>query len=610
MEKWFLKNKRGDASALAGALSISPVLAKILINREIDTPEKAEVFLKGDLQGMHAPELLKDCKKAAAILKSKISEQKDESSAAGQACGSEAAYEGRAAKKGHGRKIRIIGDYDCDGICATFILWSVLTELDADVDYCLPHRIKDGYGLNISMIEDAVRDGVDTILTCDNGIAAIEQIAYAREQGLTVIVTDHHEVPFVEEDGVRRYQLPPADAVVNMKQEDDRYPFKGICGAVTAWKLGQVLLGENHPVIKSLIPYAALATVCDVMELVDENRVLVKEGLRIMNSHPPIGLEALIRAYELQDKKISAYHLGFLIGPCLNATGRLETAEYALKLLTMSDPEEALVFAHELKTLNDTRKNLTLQNTERALKELKNNGRDKDKVIIMYLPDCHESLAGIIAGRIREACHRPTLVFTKAEEGVKASGRSMECYDMFAELSACKDLFTKFGGHKMAAGLSMACEEDIETLRERLQKQCILTEADFVEKVHIDVAMPMSMASLELAKELEKLEPFGTGNVKPLFAERDLTLVNGQLMGQKGNAARYTVKSVNGTTHQVVLFGDLQPFHDFLEEKFGPGASDKIYRYNCAFPMHIIYTLQVNTYQMRESLQIQMKYYC
>lgn len=583
MEKWFLKNKRGDAPALAGALSISPVLAKILINREIDTAEKAEIFLRGDMQGLHAPELLKDCEKASEIIKEKIKE---------------------------GRRIRIIGDYDCDGICATFILWSILTEMDAHVDYCLPHRIKDGYGLNISMIEDAVWDGIDTILTCDNGIAALEQIAFAKEQGITVIVTDHHEVPFTEGNGVRQHQLPPADAIVNMKQEDDKYPFKGICGAVTAWKLGQVLLGANHPVIKSLIPYAALATVCDVMELVDENRVLVKEGLRILNSHPPVGLEALIRAYELQDKKISAYHLGFLIGPCLNATGRLETAEYALKLLTMSDPEEALVFAHELKTLNDTRKNLTLQNTEKALNDLNAAGRHRDKVIIMYLPDCHESLAGIIAGRIREACHRPTLVFTKAEDGVKASGRSMECYDMFEELSACKDLFTKFGGHKMAAGLSMAREEDIEKLRERLNTQCTLGEADFVEKVHIDVAMPMSMATLALAKELEKLEPFGTGNAKPLFAERDLTLVNGQLMGHKGNAARYTVKSVDGTTHQVVLFGDLQPFHDFLEEKFGPGASDKIYRYNCAFPMHMIYTLAVNTYQMRESLQIQMKYFC
>jgi len=584
VEKWFLKNKKGDVSALAEALSVSPVLAKVLINRDIDTEEKAKAYLKFSDDGLHDPRLLKDVEKAAAILLDKI--------------------------RG-GQKIRIIGDYDCDGICATFILWSVLKALNAQVDYCLPHRIRDGYGLNISMIEDAVADSVDTILTCDNGIAALEQIAFAKKQGMTVIVTDHHEVPFTEQEGQRISQLPPADAIVNMKQEGDRYPFKGICGAVVAWKLGQVLLGsKNHPVLQKMIPFAALATVCDVMDLVDENRILVQEGLRIMNSHPPAGLEALIRVYELTDKKIAAYHLGFLLGPCLNATGRLETAEYALKLLTMTDVEEALVYASELKTLNDTRKSLTVQNTETALKELKEAGRDKDKVIITYLPDCHESLAGIIAGRIRESCHRPTLVFTNAEEGVKASGRSMECYDMFTELSACKDLFTKFGGHKMAAGLSMAKAEDIEVLRERLNKNCRLTEEDFTEKVYIDAALPLSMTSLEIARELECLEPFGNGNQKPLFAERNLILINGQLMGHKGNAARYTLRSSDGTTHQVVLFGDLKPFHDFLNLKFGSGASDKIYRYRCDFPIHMIYSLQVNTYQMRESLQIQMKYYC
>lgn len=584
MEKWFLKNKKGDALALAEALSVSPILAKVLINRDIDTAEKAGAYLKFSEEGLHDPCLLKDVEKAAAILRDKIRD---------------------------GGKIRIIGDYDCDGICATFILWSILKALDAQVDYCLPHRIKDGYGLNISMIEDAVADSVDAILTCDNGIAAMEQIAFAKEKGLTVIVTDHHEVPFIEKDGQRISQLPPADAIVNMKQEGDVYPFKGICGAVVAWKLGQVLLGsKDHPVLRKMIPFAALATVCDVMDLVDENRILVQEGLRIMNSEPPAGLEALIRVYELTDKKIAAYHLGFLLGPCLNATGRLETAEYALKLLTMTDVEEALVYASELKTLNDTRKYLTLQNTEEALKALKASGRDKDKVILTYLPDCHESLAGIIAGRIRENCHRPTLVFTNAEEGVKASGRSMECYDMFTQLSACKDLFTKFGGHKMAAGLSMAKAEDIEVLRERLNSKCTLAEEDFSEKVYIDAALPLSMTSLDIARELEVLEPFGNGNQKPLFAERNLTLISGQLMGHKGNAARYTVRSSDGTTHQVVLFGDLKPFHDFLDQKFGAGASEKIYRYRCDFPMHLIYSLQVNTYQMRESLQIQMKYYC
>lgn len=568
---------------MAGALHISPILAKILINRGVNTPQLGRMYLEGGMEKMHAPELLKDCTKAADIIKEKCTA---------------------------GKRIRIIGDYDCDGICATFILWSIFKEMGADVDYCLPHRMKDGYGISISMVEDAVRDGIDTIVTCDNGIAALEQIAFAKAQGLTVIVTDHHEVPFTEENGVRSFLLPPADAIVNMKQAEDSYPFKGICGALTAWKLGQVLLGKTHPVITSLIPYAALATVCDVMDLVDENRVLVKEGLHILNTCPPTGLDALIRAYELKDKTISAYHMGFLIGPCLNATGRLKTAEYAMKLLTMTDPEEALAYAHELKDLNETRKDLTIKNTEKALEMLKEAGREEDKVIVIYLPECHESLAGIIAGRIREACHRPTLVFTKAEEGVKASGRSMECYDMFTELSACKDLFTKFGGHKMAAGLSMAREEDIEILRERLCERCVLEKEAFVERVHIDAAMPMSMATLQLAKELEGLEPFGNGNARPLFAERDLLLTNVRMLGQKGNAILLTLKSKDGTTNQAVYFGNIPLFHAFLEEKYGAGASDKIYRYNCAFPMHMIYSLQINTYQMRESLQMQMKYYC
>lgn len=583
LEKWFLKNKRGDALALAGALCISPTFAKVLVNREINTPQKAEFFLADGLEHLHSASLLKDAQKAKELLVQKIEEKK---------------------------RIRIIGDYDCDGICATFILWSILKELGAEVDYHLPHRMKDGYGLNISMIEDAVHCGIDTVLTCDNGIAALEQITYAKEKGLTVIVTDHHEVPFIELDGEKKYQLPPADAIVNIKQQEDTYPFKGICGAMIAWKFGQLLLGETHPLIQELIPYAALATVCDVMDLVDENRVLVKEGLRILNEDPPVGLKALIRAYELEDKKISAYHLGFLIGPCLNATGRLETAEEALKLLTMTDMQEAVVFAQQLKTLNEKRKQLTLEYTQKALEQLQTQGQPLDKIIVMYLPDCHESLAGIIAGRIREACHRPTLVFTKSEDGVKASARSMECYDMFLGLSACKDLFTKFGGHKMAAGLSMAKESDIDLLRKRLNEQCTLQEEEFLEKVHIDAVLPLSMTDLALVKELERLEPFGNGNTKPLFAERDLLLLNGRVMGQRGNAARYTVQSSDGTTHQVVFFGDLTAFHCFLDEKFGSGASEKLYQYKCAFPIHMIYTLQINTYQMREQVQIQMKYVC
>ncbi|MCD7807273.1 MAG: single-stranded-DNA-specific exonuclease RecJ [Lachnospiraceae bacterium] len=585
MEKWFLKNKRGDVEGLVRNCRISQPLARILINRDVRDVETARQFLGEDMESLHAPGRLLDGEKAADILREKIAEKK---------------------------RIRIIGDYDCDGICAAFILKKCLTEMGAVVDERLPHRILDGYGLNIHMIEQALEDGVDTILTCDNGIAAAEEIQYAKEQGMTVIVTDHHEVPFTEENGEKKELLPPADAVVDVKRESDTYPFKGICGAVTAWKLCQLLLGADHPLIEEMIVYAALATVCDVMDLVDENRVILKLGLKRLNRKPPVGLKALMIAYELYHKKISTYHLGFLIGPCLNATGRLESAQMALDLLDMEDEAQALALAYQLKELNEQRKEMTRLGTEQAIKNLEEASPSGtlDKVLVQYLPDCHESVAGIIAGRVREACHRPALIFTKAKVGVKGSGRSMECYDMFTELSSCKDLFTRFGGHRMAAGVSMDSEEKIDELRSRLNAQCTLTEEDFAEKVMIDLVLPLSSTSLALAKELEKLEPCGVANPRPLFVERNLVLINGQILGQKGNAAKYTMKSRDGLLHQVMLFGDLQPFHDFLDRKFGPGSGRRIYTHTCAFPMHMVYQLQVNQFQMRESVQIVMKYYC
>ncbi len=585
MEKWFLKNKKGDREGLVKAYGISPILAQILINRDIRDVEKAGRFLKDDPSALHDPALLPDCEKAADILRAKTAQQK---------------------------RIRIIGYYDCDGICATYILKKCLSELGAVVDERLPHRILDGYGLNIRLIEEALEDGVDTILTCDNGIAAAQEIAFAKAHGMTVIVTDHHEVPFTVEEGLKRELLPPADAVVDMKRADSQYPFQGICGAVTAWKLCQLLLGLEHPLIAEMTVYAALATVCDVMDLVDENRLILKQGLRRMNTKPPVGLKALAAAYELYNKKISAYHLGFLIGPCLNATGRLESAQMALDLLDMDDEQQAYVYAHKLKELNEQRKEMTRKGSEEAIRELQSASPDGglDKVLVQYLPDCHESVAGIIAGRVRETCHRPTIIFTNAKEGVKGSGRSMECYDMFKELSACRDLFTKFGGHKMAAGISMDSEEKIAELRQRLNEQCLLTEEDFRERVLIDLALPLSSTSLALAKELEKMEPCGVANPRPLFAERNLALTGASIMGQKGNAARMTVKGRDGLLHQVVFFGDLRPFHDFLDAKFGEGSSKRLYTRTCAYPFHMVYQLQVNRYQMRESLQIVMKYYC
>ncbi len=582
MEKWILRNKQGDPMSLAKDLNINPYLAKILINKGISTVEEGKKCLASDLANLHNPFALLDMEKSCEIIRQKVRETK---------------------------RIRIIGDYDCDGICATYILWEGLKFLGAKVDYCLPHRIKDGYGLNISMVEEAARDGIDTIVTCDNGIAAIEQIAYAKELGMTVIVTDHHEVPFVEVDGIREERLPAADAIINIKQENDRYPFKGICGALTAYKLIQALV-QDKVMEKKLLPFAAIATVCDVMDLVDENRIIVKEGLRLMNQEPSVGIGALIKAYELQEKEVSSYHIGFLLGPCLNATGRLDSAEFALSLLGERDETKADQLALELKEMNDTRKEMTRLGVEEAVSYMEAISIKDKKVLTVYLKDCHESLAGIIAGRLRERYKRPTLVFTEAEDGVKASGRSMDCYDMFEELTKAKHFFTKFGGHKMAAGMSMDDEAKIPLLDQYLNQHCDLQEEDFREKVYIDLALPLHMSSLSLARELERLEPFGVGNSKPLFAERELHLIKGQKLGSKGTAAKYTVKNKDGMVSEVVYFGDLEPFHQFLEQRFGAGSSQKIYLGTCEFLMHMIYQIGVNEYREKEYLQLQMKYFC
>ncbi|MFI3237677.1 MAG: single-stranded-DNA-specific exonuclease RecJ [Lachnospiraceae bacterium] len=579
MEKWILKNKQGDIKQYMKELGCSDLLAKVMINRGFDL-KQASVFL--NVEGsMHDPKLLFDSEKACDILRGEI-------------------------KKGN--RIRVIGDYDCDGICATYILWKTLHTLGAKVDYCLPHRMKDGYGLSNGMVLDAIEQGIQTIITCDNGIAALEQIALAKQHGLTVIVTDHHEVPFLIENGIKKELLPMADAIVNIKCSQDHYPFKGICGAVIAWKISQILLGEAHEVVSQLMSYAAIATVCDVMELIDENRQIVAKGLEKMTVNPPVGIEALKRVYEIET--VTSYHLGFVIGPCLNATGRLESAELALSLLCEENLEKAVILASTLKELNETRKEMTLQGVEEALELLEQSKRKKDKVIVLYLPNCHESLAGIIAGKIREACHRPTLVFTDCEDGVKASGRSMECYDMFESLSLCKQLFTKFGGHKMAAGLSMSDASKIEILRKLLNEQCTLEEEDFREKVYIDAAVYMSYATIAMAKELESLEPHGVGNKKPLFAEKDMEVIHARALGKKGKAAKLMMRSSKGELLELTYLGDVTPFHSFLDKRYGVGASKNIYEKQCAYKLHILYQIQVNYYKGNEYLQLLMKYYC
>lgn len=592
MEKWFVTAKKADFEKWARELQISPILARILRNRDLTDIEEAEEFLGGSLQDIPSPHLLKDVEKGAEIILDAI-----------------------AGKE----KIRVIGDYDVDGICSSYILTKGLKLLGAEVDTAIPHRIHDGYGLNENLIEEADGDRVTLIVTCDNGIAAAPQIAYAREKGIRVVVTDHHEVPFsvcTGEDGseIRQEILPPANAIINPKQKDCTYPFSGICGAVVAYKLVQVLLDiTRNPGLEQamdeLLEFAALATVCDVMELKKENRIIVKQGLKRMKKSANPGLRALMEVNQIDTAKLTGHHLGFIIGPCLNATGRLDTAVRALELLQQSTREEAMVPARELKELNDSRKNLTLQGVEEAIRYIESNGMQEDKVLVVYLPGVHESIAGIIAGRVRERYNHPVFILTKGEEGVKGSGRSVEGYHMYEAMTAVKELFTKYGGHAMAAGLSME-EEKIGELRRRLNEACMLTEEDFQPKVHIDVPLPLAYATENLADELELLEPFGVGNAKPLFAQKNLRLLYGNKVGANKNFAKLTVLTPEGTKHNMMFFGNLEQFEQFLEDKFGEGSARKLFTSGGDFEISAVYQLGKNTFRGKSDLQFTMTNYC
>lgn len=588
MEKWFVAAKKADFNAWSKKLNISPVTARIIRNRDIFSEEEAEKYVNGTFLDMYPPELMVDMEEAAAIIERKIRS---------------------------GEKLRVIGDYDVDGIMASHILTKGLRALSAEVDTVIPHRVRDGYGLNEQLIADAFTDGINTIITCDNGIAAAPQIALAVSKNMTVVVTDHHEVPYTEENGQRVELLPPAAAVVDPKREDCTYPYKNICGAVVAYKLISLLLRragmkpeQKQGLLDEFLQLAAVATVCDVMELLDENRIIVKEGLQRMQRCPCEGIRALLAVNGIEQEKLSAYHLGFVIGPCLNATGRLDTAARALALLSADDRRTAVQAAEELKEMNDSRKLMTFKGLEKAVAYVEENAIAQDKVLVVYLPDCHESLAGIVAGRLREKYGRPVFVLTRAEDGVKGSGRSVEGYDMYASMTACKTLFTKFGGHKMAAGLSMR-EEDIPALRKQLNETCSLTEEDFIEKVHIDVPLPLAYADKKLAEELQILEPFGTANPKPLFACKEVHFLAGKKMGAKENFARYRVEH-EGKGYEVVYFGGLEKFHAFLTEKFGEGAEEALYRGGCDYCLSITYQLGINSYRGRSEVQILMQHFC
>lgn len=594
MAKWMVSAKKADFDGIAKRFGIDPVIARIIRNRDVVGDEMIEKFLRGTTADLYDPALLKDAGKAAAILCEKTKEKK---------------------------KIRVIGDYDIDGVCATYILTACLERCGAEVSAVIPHRILDGYGLNDRLIEEAGQEGVDTILTCDNGIAATSQIACAKALGMTVIVTDHHEVPYeVQAEGSRVETLPAADAVVDPKQSDCPYPYKGICGAVTAYKLMEIYLGnmadagilsaeERETLLQEMLAFAGFATVGDVMELTDENRILVRYGLRQIERSENPGLRALLTVNELTQKRLTGYHIGFVLGPCLNATGRLDTAKRALAMFRTKAAAEAVTIAGELKALNDSRKEMTLFGTQQAMELIENTALKEDKVLVVFLPDCHESLAGIIAGRIRERYHKPVFVLTRGEEGVKGSGRSIETYHMYDKMSECKELYTKYGGHKMAAGVSMP-EENVEAFRTYLNAHCGLTDADLVEIIHIDVPMPMSYVTQELVRQLSLLEPFGNGNPKPVFAQKNVRVCRGRILGKNRNVGKYRVADENGREYDMMYFGDLEQWHAFLTDHFGQEETDSLYAGGSArIVISVIYYPDINVYRGVESLQMVMQDY-
>ena len=609
MAKWYVAAKKADFNGIGQRFSINPVLARIIRNRDIEGDEAIEKYLHGTIRDLYDPALLKGSREAVLLLKDKIKGQ---------------------------MPIRVIGDYDADGICSSYILKRGLEACGAVVDTMIPHRMKDGYGLNEHLVDEAYADGIDTILTCDNGIAAYAQIEQAKKYGMTVIVTDHHEIPYEEEPlaepdpetgerSRRRYKIPPADVVIDPKQPGDTYPFQEICGAVVAFKLMQLLFAEfgfdgistdltsgKRSLLDELLEFAAFATICDVMPLREENRILVRHGLELMKQTQNVGLHALMEVNQIlpwQDGKLGAFHIGFVLGPCLNASGRLDSAQRAMELLDSKTREAAVAQAAFLKQLNDSRKEMTEEYVKIAVEMIESGPLKDDRVLVVFLPDCHESIAGIIAGRIRERYYRPTFVLTRGEEGVKGSARSIEGYHIYEEMTKCSSFFTKYGGHKMAAGLSMR-EEDVELFRQKINEICTLTEDDLQEKIHIDVPMPVSYVSFGLVEELELLEPFGTGNPKPVFAQKDLKFVSARALGKAGNVLRFTVEDSEQKRWEMMYFGGKDNFEAYAAEKYGQTALDSLYS-GKGSPLYfdVVYYPGVNTWQGNTKLQLVMQQY-
>ncbi len=624
MENWVIKNKKADFELIVKECGISEVLARCLVNKDFKTPEEIEVFLHPKLADMHDPFLMKDMEKACLILRQKIAE---------------------------GRKVRIIGDYDVDGVIATYVLYRSLKCVGALVDYEIPDRIKDGYGMNNQMVDAAYNEGVDTLLTCDNGIVALEQVERAKSLGMTVIITDHHslleipgqsvspaasevavtklEIEYYEEEaresarekanngeggGMDRVCLPKADAVVNPKRPDCSYPYSDLCGAAIAYKLCCALFAYYKPqnreeLEQELLSYTAIATICDVMELTGENRIIVKYGLELLKKTKNRGLLALMEVSGIDREQLSTFHLGFVIGPCLNASGRLDTAKKGLELLLAETTEAALSMAQEVRGLNDLRKEMTAQNVEKAVKLIEGTDLQYDKVLVVYLEDCHESIAGIIAGRIRERYHRPTLVLTDAKSCVKGSGRSIEQYNMIEELGRCRELFLKVGGHPMAAGLSLV-PENVDTLRKVLNRNTSLTEEMLVPKVSIDVHLPLGYVSEALINELKQLEPFGKGNEKPLFAEKELRVKSAFIIGKNASGIRLYLINKYGKEMEAIYFGDVNEFFGYIAASYGEEEAQKLRTgRSLDAALAITYYPRINEYNGFRNVQLMIQNY-
>lgn len=587
MEKWFIKNRKADFAQIARTFGISETLAHLAVNRGIGSGEALRAFLAPSLSRLSSPLLLKDGEKLGVILMEKLSE---------------------------GKKIRIIGDYDVDGVMSTYLLYRGLSACatavgsSSAIDYEIPDRIKDGYGLNVELVEAAYLDGVDTILTCDNGIAAAEQVNYGKAKGMTMLITDHHDIPI--EEGV-----PKADAVVNPKQAGCKYPFKGICGAAVVYQLLRILYDKcGIPLEKwqELVEFAAIATVCDVMDLVGENRAMVSLGLEAAVHTKNIGLQALLRECGLEGDRLTAYHLGFVVGPCINASGRLDTAKKGLGLLLTEDEREAVRLARELRQLNEERKELTEEGIAAAVAQIEADlSFEKEKVLVVYLEDCHESLAGIIAGRLRERYNKPCIVLTKTEKGVKGSGRSIEEYSMFEELSKCKGLLTKFGGHPMAAGLSLE-EENVELLRRQLNKETTLTEEDLIPKISFDMVLPLRELSLPLIRETALLEPYGKGNPKPLFAATEVLVKRAFVIGKNKNMLRLQVKQEDSGLYTAMLFRGFDGFLELLERKYGAKAFEQLLAGKGeeeGYRVDFLFYPDINEYNGYENIQIIVEHF-